>query len=281
MKIAFFGCVITSVTLWCAANNNPAPSAVAPSDSASLTPSPARISTSDDQGFIMPQTGNYIYANNVWGKGSITGYTNTLWFETESNWGFEYRWPKGSGNIKSYPSAICGWHFGKWSQYSGLPVQVSAGKDILTDWQFECHSTGSWDTAYDLFFHDCDLKRGSNRPPHSDIKAELMIWLNHTPDMGNKHIVARDVTLGGRVWDVIYFRNKIHYREWDYYAFLLKPQTMTGITLNIKDLTDYMQTNSVTPQLSSNWWVSCVDVGTESNFGTGRLRTMKYTVAVQ
>jgi hypothetical protein len=124
--------------------------------------------------------GKYWLNNNLWGQSSGSGW-QCLWDKSLSgstiNWGTCWNWTGQSNAVKSYASAVLGWHWGWKLSKTGLPIQLSENKDVNTNWQFrvEQQNANTLDVSYDLWFHPI-----SNPIDDSTPSDEVMIWLYRT-----------------------------------------------------------------------------------------------------
>src|SRR2546429_380996 len=80
--------------------------------------------------FATITVGKYWLNNNLWGQNSGSGW-QCVWNSSSSGstigWGTNWSWTGQQNTVKSYTSAVLGWHWGTHSSNTGLPIQVSAG----------------------------------------------------------------------------------------------------------------------------------------------------------
>jgi hypothetical protein len=219
--------------------------------------------------------GKYWINNNEWGASGATG-SQTIWNTCSSGntigWGTSWNWSGGSSSqVKSYASAVLGWQWG-WkiaSSTTGLPVQISANKNVTCGWTFRVPSSQTIDVAYDLFAHSIAMP-GTNDNPTD----EIMIWLYRSGGAGPiGGTVAAGVSLAGASWDLHQGNNGV----WNVYSFVRTTNATTGATLNLMDFLN----NLVARGLSSSKYLSSIQAGTEVFTGTGELDTDSYYCTIQ
>jgi hypothetical protein len=58
----------------------------------------------------------YYLNNNVWGKGTITGYSQCVFVKKQNGlyeFGWTWRWPHIGGTVKAFPEVAYGWGWGR------------------------------------------------------------------------------------------------------------------------------------------------------------------------
>lgn len=73
--------------------------------------------------------------------------------------------------MKSFSSAVLGWHWGRQRSGTELPVRLGANRNVPTTWSYDVSGSGTMNVAYDLWLHN-ESNPGSSSGP-SD---EIMIW---------------------------------------------------------------------------------------------------------
>jgi len=208
--------------------------------------------------------------NNTWGSDeSPAGWSESITSNTSASFRVDFHWPSGpnNNNVKTYPSAVLGWHWGWHFQGTGLPVQLSAHKSVPTSYAYTASfgSGGTADVAYDIWMHT------QSNPLFENPSDELMIWVNSTGGAAPIGGVIATVTIDGATWQL--HRGNI---GWDVWSFVRTSNSGSG-TLNIRDFTDYLRN---TWGLSASKFLSSVEFGSEVFHGTGNVNVTNYTASV-
>lgn len=247
------------------------------SKTASATPSASKTAAAttgpeDCTDFAALVRGKYWVNNNVWGKADGTG-SQCVWENGLSgdnlSWGTRWTWAGDNTKVKSYASSVLGWHWGwKVPTGTGLPVQLSAGKAVTANWNFQVTQTTSnvMNVAYDLWLHDIANPDWQNNPTD-----EVMVWLYRSGGAGPVGTKQATVTIAGTTWDL--YKGNI---GWEVYSFVRTSST-SAATLNLTDFTDDLVARG---WLAKTKYLSSVQAGTEIFTGSGRLDTTAYSVKI-
>jgi hypothetical protein len=214
--------------------------------------------------------GKYWINNNHWGSSGGSG-TQSIWSTCSSGntigWGTDWNWSGGSG-VKSYASAILGWHWGWKMNNTGLPVQLSAGKNITCGWTYRLTPAGVMNVAYDLFAHTM-----SNPGTNDDPTDEIMIWLYKlgAAPIGSK---VATISIAGASWDLHQGSNG----RWQVHSYVRTSNTTTGATLNIQE---FLNDLTASRGLAKSKYLTTIQSGTEVTSGSGRLDTDQYYCVIQ
>ena len=235
-------------------------------------PAARGAATSDEFGTIF--VSKYFLNNNVWGQGDSPSGWNAIWNSNSSSpvwWGTAYNWPvNGNPNsVKAYPSIVSGWHWGNWSNNSGLPVRIWDNKNVSTGGNFTLQNAGVQNVAYDCWFHTLANPTWEHQP--SD---ELMIWVASYGGAGPLGTYQETVTIAGTLWNV--YKGNI---GWNVYSFVRVSNT-TSWSFNIRDFTNYVTYSK--GWMSNAKFLTSVQFGTEvfSTNGSGQLDVGNYRVDV-
>ncbi|MEG3634400.1 GH12 family glycosyl hydrolase domain-containing protein [Micromonospora palythoicola] len=254
----------------CTGSGNPGPTPTPTRTTAPPIPDyppTGRLCDSDD----LIEIGKYWIPNNQWGATGATG-SQCIWSNGGPGdpiyWGTSYTWSGDPSSVKSYAAAILGWHWGWRRPNTGLPVQVSANRDVTTNWRFNVTTNGSsnMNVAYDMWFHPMADPGSADQPTD-----ELMIWLyraNASP-AGSRQ---GTVTIAGTTWEV--WRG--HVGTWNVYSYVRTSNT-TSATLNIRDFTNDVVSRG---WMSSSKYLTSVQAGPEIFTGSGEVSTTLYQVTV-
>lgn len=247
-----------------------------PTASPSVSPSASKTATAtgpeDCTDFAALVRGKFWVNNNVWGKADGTG-SQCVWENGLSgdnlSWGTRWTWAGDNTKVKSYASAVLGWHWGwKVPTGTGLPVQLSAGKAVTTNWNFQVtQTTGNvMNVAYDLWLHDIANPDWQNNPTD-----EVMVWLYKSGGAGPVGTKQATVTIAGTTWDL--YRGNI---GWEVYSFVRTSNTSAAAL----DLTGFTDDLVARGWLAKTKYLSSVQAGTEIFTGSGRLDTTAYSVKI-
>jgi hypothetical protein len=215
----------------------------------------------------------YWINNNLWGGTGATGWQGIWDTCTSGNtigWGTDWNWSGGASNqVKSYASAVLGWHWGWKINGTGLPVQISANKNVTCGWTYRVTPGQTIDVAYDLFAHN------STNPGYADQPTdEIMIWLYKAGGAGPIGGVDSTTSIGGASWEV----HKGSTGVWNVYSYVRTTNATSGATLNLMDFLKDLTTKG---WMSSSKYLTSIEAGTEVFVGTGRLDTDSYYCTFQ
>ena len=214
----------------------------------------------------------YWINNNLWGISGATGWQGIWDTCTSGNtigWGTDWNWSGTSNQVKSYASAILGWHWGWKINGTGLPVQISANKNVTCGWTYRVTPGQTIDVSYDLFAHN------STNPGYADQPTdEIMIWLYKAGGAGPIGGVDSTTSIGGASWEV----HKGSTGVWNVYSYVRTTNATSGATLN---LMDFLKDVVSKGWMSSSKYLTSIQAGTEVFVGTGRLDTDSYYCTIQ
>jgi hypothetical protein len=209
--------------------------------------------------------------NNTWGSDSSpAGWSESITTNSGTAWRTDFNWPSGANNnsVKAYPAAILGWHWGWHFQNTGLPVQLSANRNINSTYAFTVNFGGGvGNVAYDIWLHT------QSNPLYENPSDEIMIWVNSTGGAGpiSQQAVISNISIGGSTWNL--HRGNI---GWNVWSFVRTSNSGSG-SINIKNFTDYLRANQGMP---AGKYLTSVQFGTEIFRGTGNLNVTNYTASV-
>ncbi len=232
---------------------------------------PKKDSTSTSGASIV--LGKYWINNNEWGASGASG-SQSIWDTCSSGntigWGTSWNWSGGSASqVKSYASVVLGWQWGwKVASGTGLPVQLSANKNITCGWTFSVPTSQTIDVSYDLFAHSI-ASPGTNDDPTD----EIMIWLYTSGGAAPIGGTQATVTLAGTSWDLHSGNNG----RWNVYSYVRSSNT-TSATLNLMDFLNDLVTRG---SMTGSKYLSSIQSGTEVFTGSGELDTDTYYCIIQ
>jgi len=150
-----------------------------------------------------------ILDNNVYGKGTITNYKQSI-FRGRDHVGWEWDWPESGGpELKSYPEVLIG--RSPWSDIGGIAgaAGLHAGDQLprrlaqirqTIDFDFATTANGLWLASFDFWI------TRSDHPTKNDIVSNLCIWtMNHglkpSDVYKGRHIKLK---IDGRTYEAIF-----------------------------------------------------------------------------
>lgn len=214
--------------------------------------------------------GKYWLNSNLWGASSGSG--SQCLSDTSNNgstigWSTTWNWSGSPNSVKSYDSAVLGWHWGWKIANTGLPVQLSANTSVNTSWSFNLNQTtqGGQDVAYDIWI-STDPNLGNANPTD-----EVMVWLDHTGSIQPVGSQQTTTTIDGTSWN-LWEGNA----GWNVHSFVRTSNTSSA-SLNLADFFNYLITAR---GLSSSKYLISVEAGTEVFTGAGTLNTTAYSVTI-
>jgi hypothetical protein len=222
--------------------------------------------------FATVDMGKYWVNNNIWGRSSGSGSQCVWGIGSSTNpvaWGTSWSWSGQTNSVKSYASTVLGWHWGWRLQNTGLPVQLSANRNVNTGWTYNVtmNGTNTLNVAYDLWLHTISNPTWEHNPTD-----EVMIWLYRSNGAGPIGTRQVTVNIAGTSWDL--YRGNI---GWNVFSFVRTSNT-TSSTLNLRDFLNDLVSRG---WMSSSKYLTSVQAGTEVFIGTGQLDTTSYYCNVE
>ena len=214
--------------------------------------------------------GKYWLNNNLWGQDSGTGsqcISDTFQSGQTVGWNTTWNWSGQQNQVKSFDSNVLGWHWGWKTSGTELPVQLSANRDVFTDWRYRVSASGTFNVAYDLWLHDIPNPDWPNNPTD-----EVMIWLYRAGGAGPLGTFQGTVNIAGTNWDL--YRGNI---GWNVFSFIRQSNT-TAATLHMQDFLNNLVSRG---WMSNTKYLSSIQSGTEVFTGSGRLDTDSYTADIR
>ena len=182
-------------------------------------------------------------------------------------WDADWQWPGATDGPRSTATAVFGWHWGWKTDDTGLPVKLSSGTPVTSQWDFTVSDRGGrLHAGYRLWLHE-QATPGPEDQPHD----EVAIWLHRSggdrPLGGKRGTVAID----GVRWD-LYQGGE----DWKVHTFVRSDNT----TSSDIDLTAFLAELTKRGAVSADSYLSGVEAGTEVSSGRGSLATESFAVNV-
>jgi hypothetical protein len=231
---------------------------------------PARAETACNA-YATMMMGKYRLYNNLWGQNSGSGW-QCMWNVSSSGstiaWGTNWNWTGQNNSVKSYTSAVLGWHWGGSQANTGLPLQQSSRKNIYTRWNYRLtqHNANALNVAYDIWLHNT-----ANPGPNGTPSDEVMLWLTRS---GNIHPVGNKqatLTVEGSTWDLYEGRS-----NWQVHTFVRTSGT-SSVSVNLKAFLNVLVARGT---LSNTKYINGIEVGSEVFTGSGQLDTTSYSTDI-
>ena len=239
-------------------------------NSLACTPSARANATTTRDAFIT--LGKYWVNNNQWGANTGTG-NQTIWSNCVQgdliSWGTSWTWTGTTNQVKSYASIVFGWQWGWRLSNTGLPLQISAGRNINCGWDFTMtQAGGAANVSYDMFLHTQPMA-GTNDDP-SD---EIMVWLYRAGGAGPIGTLQQaNVTIGGASYDI--YRG---FTRWNVVSYVRTTNATTAV-INVKNFMDDLVTRG---WVTTSKYISSIQTGSEIFTGTGQLDTKGFYCRIQ
>lgn len=237
---------------------------------------PVEVRTEDSVLLHIPGA---VLDNNVFGKGSITNYKQSI-FRGKNDAGWEWDWPESGGpKIKSYPEVLIG--RSPWSDIGGiagaadlhagdqLPRRLSEVRQTI-DFDFTTTANGLWLASFDFWI------TSSDHPTKNEIVSNLCIWtMNHglkpSDAYKGRHMKMK---IGGRTYEAIFETPKESPDKPWKTLLLLDTNLRSKGSLELGPLMDALIAHGLAKPTD---FLATAELGTEVAYGKGRttLRTFK------
>jgi hypothetical protein len=232
---------------------------------------------SADWSFFMVD-GSYKVVNNVWNKGRIKKYSQTIYLFDENGApviGWDWVWPFGS-NVVAYPEIVIGEK--PWDPYSGniadFPFSVGS-KNISVDYDIDISASGVYNIAFSLW------ATSDNPGTASGVRNEIMIWIL-TNGIGTWGTYIGTLNADGT--DFKTYVNKNHgdasgnfSNKWTYTAFIASKKKFTG-PLHIGVFLDFLLEKEI---LTEDLFINGLELGTEIVRGKGSIAIRHFNVLIE
>lgn len=201
--------------------------------------------------------------NNWWGVGSGVTGSQSITFNSISNWSTTYSWSGGeSYDVKTYAEVVDGWNWGTFNG-SPFPYQISGGHAVDSDWTFTEKYTGTNDVSWDCFFDTSD------NPGDANPDGEMMVWMQTNGGAGPAGSEKNEVSVGG--WEWKFYEGE---GDWQICSYVVAGSNGTSFDANLMSFAQEVVTEGY---FGNSWYFLNVDVGTEAFEGTGTLTTTNYS----
>jgi len=212
--------------------------------------------------------GDYLFQNNVWGKGSISDYEQCLFEASGGGFpaGWHWIWPQPGGGVKAYPEVIFGHK--PWNASSttlDLPVQLSEDPEITAAYDITQDASGSYNLAFDIWL------TSTNPPTGNTITREIMIWLDRNIIVA-AGTFQETVTIDSESYDFY----RADFADWTYLAFVKTAPEFSGNT-RIDLFFDYLVGEG---HITAAEYCASIEFGNEVISGSGQTELTSYSVTI-
>jgi hypothetical protein len=247
------------------------------------TPSRPLLNTRWCQPWAEISYGDYVLQNNTWNDSDV-------WYDTWSQCislsgspgnyiaSWDYNWlRRDQGNeysVKSYPQVYYGRKTGNTTSGTpeklGLPAPVNALPDFKVRYRYSETGSAERNVALESFFHtSCEAEEWNKQ-------FEMMIWVGKPNTKTPGKLVAEDVQIDGKTWDV-YTNPSL---GWGYVAFVEENDSTEG-WLDWNEFvrwTRYEGPKVGVWRIGDNTCMGAIEIGTETFWGTGTFKLHEFRV---
>ncbi len=229
--------------------------------SSAYSPNGTSIQQSFTDWATMQYDTDYMLSNNVWNASAAKGdHLQSIFTETLNGspaFGWTWDWPATDTAVVSYPEVGYGyspWNSADWAGTPAIPVQIGT-KDITANFNITSSHTGSFDLAFDIWVTNPVMT-----PVQTDIKYEIMIWLDHSgfSPAGSK---VDSASIGGINYDIW----KGPMQSWSYIAYVARSKVLNG-PLDISGIFNDMVNKGY---ISNSLYIASIELGNEAMAGSG------------
>ena len=226
------------------------------------------------------QVGNYRLTNNVWNKVAACGPCSQSVFTEILNgapaFGWSWRYPDADVKVVSYPELGYGyspWNASSWGGSPSIPARIGTNA-IAASFDVLSSHKGAYDLAFDIWVTD-----PTNSPTSSDIKYEIMIWLDHSgfPPAGAR--IARGVAIGGRkfdVWEMAGMKDGKK-AKWTDITYVAEAPVYRGSV----DISEFFADLVAKRGVPNSLFIASIEFGNEVMAGSGVTEIVDWSVAVE
>ena len=238
-------------------------------------PSPDIMAFCDEEDLL--KTPGFVYTNNMWGRGNITDFEQCLLKCVdggETTYGWQWRWPLVSGNVKAYPEVIFGHkplgHPPIPPTAPGLPKRISDINRFQVSYDVETTARGLYNLAFEMWV------TSDNPPTTENITHEIMVWVDHTISPALPEFIVGEVEIDGAVYDLYIDPGTGLEGDDKYIAFSSRKRQLSG-TLNFEKFIGHLVAHHLLP---TDQFVTSVELGNEVIEGTGETWIRRFRVIV-
>ena len=224
----------------------------------------------------VPFTGDRWYNSNVWNKAAAGGepYEQCILrrvVDGEDEYGWRWRWPLGTGDVKGYPEVIHGFKPWNLPTRSALPKRISAVRELRVDYEAYLAPEGAYNLAFSLWV------TRDNPPTAEGITHEIMVWMDRSCGFQPyPHSRVAEVEIGGATYTLVIERAQSTFGQ-TYVAFVSHTDQFAG-SVDFAPFLAYLVEHG---HLPADHYVTDVELGNEVISGTGELWLKTFEVVVR
>ncbi len=225
----------------------------------------------------MIRSGVYLLENNVWGKGSLTGWNQNISVTSNKNGVLEalwtWDWLSSGNNVKTYAEVIYGQKPGSQiSTVISLPKKVKEIAVAMANYDVISMHKGTGNTAFDLWLTDTKNPTIFGVPP---ITHEIMIWLEIYGDMHPAGSLFERAYIGGVAYNIFVAKNVG--QGWKCITFQ-RVTSLIGIGhINFVSFFSYLRSMDL---ITGEEYLAAIGFGNEVIDGIGSTHLNSYSVSV-
>lgn len=248
--------------------------AAAPAPVAQQAPAafvPVSAESCDKNAWPAMAVGDYAITNNLWGKGTISDFTQCISAASvgtvengkpvqsgvTAKW--NWAWPNSDFTVKSYAEIL---YRPQGQPLSPIPFSGLGALTVRHDVTID--ATGDYNLTYDMWV---DATKSAGQWPH---KAEIMIKLLGT---WKDSPVVDTLTVDGVTYDVCVDNSTS--RQWIFLSFASQTPMPTA-TIRVKPFVDYLLAKGY---LAPTDYLSTIEFGSELVKGSGSVTVNAYSVS--
>jgi Glycosyl hydrolase family 12 len=282
--------VVPTVPAVALAVASPAASAVlAPAAAAPTTPVVKTLSCAGDKHITLPDTSQLF--NNTWNSNTAAGvaWRQCLLSRTHASgqvdWGWNWSWPTAGTAVYAYPEIMVGikpWETGPGND-PRFPLQIASANTLKLSYDVDLTVSGSYNLAASIWLIRTPTVAAP--PVHADIKTEVMVWTDYSPDMvadpGSTTLRGEFTDASGLTWAIWADERWGDAsggtgHQWTYIAFHIKPgQRRRAANIDVLAL---LKKAAALGLISNAYYVANVELGTEVVKGEGQAWLRRWNV---
>ncbi len=292
MKILFF--VFAAVLMAACQNQSISTSSTSSTQMAVLPDLPDGVTEVNDNDWGIMADDGYVLNRNPWNiKAASKPYAQNV-FKGVSNsisfFGWQWYWNNTNDyTVLAYPEVFCGWSpFGPMGTNGHTPgyPYIIGGHGFQSTFDITMATSpvngkNTWDLAYDIW-----VLNSACNPTNfgrSDIKAEIMVWLDSRNSLLPLWLGQPNDTLiaNGCTFDYYYYPNQADGNgpggTHIYAAFSSQTPIYFSTNFNLTIFITYLVNHGI---ITSNDYIATVELGTEVVIGSGQTVIKNYSVIV-
>jgi len=213
--------------------------------------------------------GSYYLNNLVTATGGTQCVTEQWVTGATLGWSATWTWSGTSATARAFPSCVLGWNYGFVVDDTGLPIQLSEGRSVITSWTFDvtAATTGTYNAAYVLYLHSTASPGATDSP-----SEEVQVWIDDTSTATPSGSLVQEVTIADVTWNLYSSSG-----DWSTFTFFKTQSATVTDDLDLKGFTDMLVSLSL---VEDSRYLSSVQAGVQVYSGSGELDSTFYEVYI-